>query len=277
MKLLLRMLTVVACTTLVLVSASGQPRGMGPMLPQERAEQLQELLGLTDAQAASIRQILQTSRKVIVAAFEAEEQMRFSMRSATKMIRKEADQQILAILDSRQKEQYVDMPERQLGVGGVQPLGMSDPWLTEIVEIPKDPFGGGPTSGPLHPEARPPFGRGALLEVPFSPTRPMFAADRAARLQDRLGLTDAQTSKIESLFLTQGKEIRKVWESMLDSLEILHARLVKERREVDNEIARLLTDEQREKYREIRSHPHELPAVEDQPLFDVEDQLLFDH
>jgi hypothetical protein len=238
------------------------------MLPEERAEQLQEHLGLTDAQAASIRQILQTSRKVIVASFEAEEEMRFSTRSATKKIRKEADQQIVAILDNKQREQYVGMPQWQLPIRGVQPLGISDPWVTELVEILEGLFGGRPTNGPLHPESRLPIDEGALLDAPSSPTRPMFAADRAAQLQDRLGLTDAQTSKIESLFLILRKEIRQVRESMLDSLEILHARLVKERREVEKKIAGLLTDEQREKYREIRTHPLELPAVEDQSLFD---------
>jgi hypothetical protein len=241
---------------------------MRPMLPQERAEQLQELLGLTDAQATNIKQILQASRKVIDAEFEGEEETRFSLRSATKKIQKEGDQQILAVLDSKQKERYVAMPRQQLPMRGVQPLGISDPRLPELGKIPKYPFVGGSTSIPMRFEGRPPFGEGALSESQFSPMRSMFASERAALLQDRLGLMDVQTSKIESMLLTQGKQIRKIRDSMLDSLEILPAKLVKDRREVGNKIAGLLTDEQREKYNKIRSHPQDLPAVEDRPHFE---------
>jgi len=41
----------------------------------------------------------------------------------------------------------------------------------------------------------------------FPPSRLTFAADRAALLQDRLGLTDVQTSKIESMFRAQEEDI----------------------------------------------------------------------
>jgi Spy/CpxP family protein refolding chaperone len=238
------------------------------MLPQERAEQLQELLGLTDAQATTIKQILQASRKVIDAEFEAEEETRFSMRSATRKILKEGDQQILAILDSKQKEQFVAMRKQQPPERGVQSIdgrGLPQPGMGMI---PKGPFRSGSATGPMRPEIRPSFGGGVLPEASFSPMRSMFAADRAAVLQDRLGLTDAQTSNIESLFRNQEKKIRMLKESSHDSLETLHTKLVKERREVDNKIAELLTDEQQQKYSQIRSHPLDLPTVEDRPHFE---------
>jgi Spy/CpxP family protein refolding chaperone len=268
MKLPLRMLTAVACTTLLLVSASSQPRGLRSLLPEERAEQLQELLNLTDAQAANIKKILQTSRKVIEADLEAEEEARFSMRSKTKKIQKQTDQQILDILESKQKEQYVGMRKQRLPELRVQLPNLRGAQRLDTGNIPKSPSGRGPISGPMHLENRPPFGEGIRPETPFPPMMPTFAAEQAGQLQDQLGLMDAQTSKIESLFLRQEKEIRKVRESMQDTLETLHARLFKEQREVDREIVGLLTDEQREKYSQLRSHPPKLPAVEGQAHFD---------
>ena len=276
MRRFLRMQGVVACTTLVFVSASGQPGGMRKILQGERAEQLQEVLGLNDSQAAGIRQVLETSRKAIAATFEVEQEMRFSIYRATKKTWKETEGQILAILDSTQKHHYAGMPKLRLSVRGAQPPGMSDSWMMEPVMMPGDPWGGGSGTGPFHPEGRPQFHNGLPPEAPFSPSRLTFAADRAALLQDRLGLTDVQTSKIESMFRAQGKDICKIQESVLDSLENLHARQVKERREVDSKIMGLLTEEQREHYRKIRSHPLGSPAVEDELLLGVEDDVLLD-
>ena len=268
MNVQLRMLTLIGCTILLHASATSQPRQMRPMLPQERAEQLQELLGLTDTQTKNISQILQASRKVIQPALEAEEEMRFSMRSETRKILKEGDQQILAILDSKQKEQFVAMRKQQMPTRGVRPGGINDPQLPEWGKIPKSPFGGGPMNGPMSLEGGSPFREGTLSESQFSPMMSMFASERAGLLQDRLGLTDAQTLKIESMLLTQGKEIRRIRDSMLDSLEILHVKLVKERREINNKIIGLLSDDQREKYNKTWSHPLDLPTVEDRPHFE---------
>jgi hypothetical protein len=256
------------CTILLLVSASSQPRGMEPMQSEKRAEQLKELLDLTDAQTESVKQILQTSKKTIEANFEAEDDVRFSMRSAMKKIRKATDRQILAILDSKKKEQFVGKQKERLPEPGVQFPDLRDLQQIEMEDILEYLTGSGSTDGAVCPEDGPPFWEVARSELPFPLMKPMFAADRAAQLQDRLDLTDAQTSKVESLFLSEEKEIRKIQESMHDSLEILHTKLFKEQREVYKKIAGLLTEEQREMYGLIRRPPPEMPAEEDQPPFD---------
>jgi Spy/CpxP family protein refolding chaperone len=88
----------------------------------------------------------------------------------------------------------------------------------------------------------------------FAQAQPMMPtpAERAARLKERLALTEEQTKKVEEIFQKSQEKTRERMAELRGDREAMRALIMEQTQATDKGIEKVLNEEQRKKYEELK-------------------------
>lgn len=99
----------------------------------------------------------------------------------------------------------------------------------------------------------------ALLQPAFSQGMMMATTEeRAKRLKERLSLTEEQTKKVQEIFKKSEKERQEKMESVRGDREAMREQMTAIMAGTDKEIEKLLTEEQKKKYGELKKERRQM-------------------
>ncbi len=99
----------------------------------------------------------------------------------------------------------------------------------------------------------------ALLQPAFSQGMMMATPEeRAKRLKERLSLTEEQTKKVHEIFKNSDKERQSKMESVRGDREAMREQMTAIMAGTDKEIEKLLTEEQKKKYGELKKERRQM-------------------
>jgi periplasmic protein CpxP/Spy len=156
------------------------------MSPANRAEQLQRDLNLSDRQTTKLKTILEEQKAEMEEFVKALEDARMAMMKN----RKETEEKIVDLLDSKQKEKFEEIQKHRHD----RPDGRRDD--RDQPRIPQADF-------PPMPE-------------PISPE------EQVERLKEELNLIDAQALRVKAIFEEQKNEMQKSCETAQDDPSVMH-------------------------------------------------------
>jgi len=215
----LKSILVLVCILLLRIQVYSQPREYRPMLPADRIEQLQNDLNLSESQIAKVNTILEEQKIEMDGLINALEDARTAMMKK----KKETEEKIADLLDSKQKEKFEEIQKHRY----YRPDKRRD-----------RPDGGrdGRNQPRMSQADRPP------MPEPISPE------EQVERLKEVLNLTDVQAVKVKAIFEEQKKEMQKLFEAEQDDPSVMHEKMKK----IDGRIAVLLDDKQKEKFAKMQ-------------------------
>jgi Spy/CpxP family protein refolding chaperone len=187
------------------------------MTPANRAEQLQKDLNLSDAQTAKVKTILEEQKAEMERLVKALEDVRTAMMKKGK----ETEKKIVDLLKSEQKEKFEEIQKHRFDRSNER---RSDERRDDQDQPRMSQADRPPMPGPISPE------------------------EQVERLKKELNLTDVQAVKIKAIFEEQKKEMQKSCESTQDDPIVIHEKMKK----IDERIAALLNDKQKEKSAEMQ-------------------------
>ena len=99
----------------------------------------------------------------------------------------------------------------------------------------------------------------ALLQPAFSQGMMMATPEeRAKRLKERLSLTEEQTKKVHEIFKNSDKERQSKMKSVRGDREAMREQMTAIMAGTDKEIEKLLTEEQKKKYGELKKERRQM-------------------
>lgn len=215
----MKSILVLVCILLLLIQVYSQPRESRQMLPADRIEQLQKDLNLSEVQIAKVNTILEEQKTEMNKLLKALE----DARTAIMKKKKETEEKISDLLDSKQKEKFEEIqkyryyrPDKRRDRPGGRRDGRDQPRMSQADRPPMP--------GPISPE------------------------EQVERLKEELNLTDVQAVKVKAIFEEQKKEMQKLFEAAQYDPSVMLEKMKK----IDGRIADLLNNEQKEKFAEMK-------------------------
>jgi len=244
----LKYIIALICVLILQTQAYAQPREPRPMPPADRPdriEQLQKDLNLSDTQIAKVKAILDEQKKEIEKLFKASENEHKATHEELVKCKKETDEKIAALLNSDQKEKFVEMQKQHY-------------------EMPNEQQQDDHNQPYAHREMKP-------RDCP-----PITTEGFVKELKKELNLTNEQESKIQKIFDAQSEEIEKKVklskkdkkikrEEMKKEHNTMREKMEKQRKETDAKISAVLTDEQKKKFEELQKKHSQMPPREERP------------